>query len=84
VNWRKLRAWIPAFAILEIGAAIMSLAYMGKRSANTTGEGNKIARLVLDHPTDLESFLFYFILAHALIGIFLFIGWVAAKRKNIT
>jgi hypothetical protein len=84
VNWKKLRAWIPAFVILEIGATVMSLAYMGKRSANTPGEGNKIARMVLDDPTDLESFVFYFILAHVLIGFFLFIGWVSANRKNKT
>jgi hypothetical protein len=82
MNWKRLKAWIPAISILEIGATIMSFSAMGKRSANTPGEGNKIARLVLDNPSDLESFVFYFVLAHVLIGIFLFAGWVAAKRKN--
>ena len=82
MNWRRLRAWMPAIVILELGSAIISLSAMGKRSANSPGEGNKIARLVLDNPTDLESFLFYFVMAHVVIGIFLFAGWVAAKRKK--
>lgn len=73
---------MPAIVILELGAALTSIAAMGKRSANTPGEGNKIARLVLNNPGDLESFLFYFVLAHLLVGIFLFAGWVAAKRKK--
>jgi len=82
VNWKRLKAWIPAFVILEVGATIISLSAMGKRSANTPGEGNKIARLVLNNPSDLESFIFYFVLAHVLIGIILFAGWVATKKKN--
>jgi hypothetical protein len=55
---------------------------MGKRSVNIPGEGNKIARLVLNNPGDLESFVFYFVLAHVIIGIILFAGWVAIKRKT--
>ena len=82
MNWKRLKAWIPAFVILEVGATIISLSAMGKRSANTPGEGNKIARLVLNNPSDLESFIFYFVLAHVLIGIILFAGWVATKKKN--
>ena len=82
MNWKRLKVWIPAFVILEVGATIISLSAMGKRSANTPGEGNKIARLVLNNPSDLESFIFYFVLAHVLIGSILFAGWVATKRKN--
>ena len=82
MNWKRLRAWVPAFVILEVGSAIISLSAMGKRSANTPGEGNKIARMLLDDPTDLESFVFYFVTAHVLIFFFLFIAWVAAKRKK--
>ena len=82
MNWKRLKAWIPAFVILEAGATIMSLSAMGKRGANTPGESNKIARLVLNNPSDLESFIFYFVMAHVLIGIILFAGWVAAKRKK--
>ena len=85
MNKKRLQAWIPAIVIMELGAVLMSVSAMGKRSANTPGEGNKIARLVLNNPSDLESFLFYFVLAHLLVGIILFAGWVAAKRKkNIT
>ena len=82
MNWKRLKAWIPAISILEIGATIMSLSAMGKRSANTPGEGNKIARLVLNNPCDLESFIFYFVMTHLLIGLILFAGWIATKRKN--
>jgi len=82
VNWKRLRAWVPAIVVLEVSSVIISLSAMGKRSANSPSEGNKIARMVLDNPTDFESFFFYFVLAHVLIFFFLFIGWVAAKRKR--
>ena len=82
VNWKKFRAWVPAIVTLELGSAIISLSAMGKRSANTPGEGNKIARLLLDDPTDLESFVFYFVSAHVLILFFLFLAWLSAKWKK--
>ncbi len=81
---KRLKTWVPAITILELGSVLMSVAAMGKRSANTPGEGNKIARLVLGNPSDLESFIFYFVLAHLLIGIILFVGWLATKRKKNT
>jgi len=77
---RRLKAWIPAIVILELGAVCISVSAMGKRSANTPGEGNKIARMVLNNPSELESFLFYFVTAHLLIGIILVAGWIVSKR----
>jgi len=70
----RFRAWLPAFIILEVGAAFIALAAMGELSGSMGG-GNRIARMALDSPGPIESFLFYFVLAHVLIFLF----YMAAK-----
>ena len=55
---------------------------MGKRRATSAGEGNRVARLFLDDPTRLESFLFYFIGAHVLILSFLLAAWLVTRCRR--
>lgn len=66
----RLRAWLPALIVLEVGAAFIAIAAMGERTAHSPGQGNRIARMLLDSPGPVESFLFYFVLAHVLIFLF--------------
>lgn len=66
----RLRAWLPALVILEVGAAFIALAAMGERTAPSWGSGDRITRMVLDSPGPVETFLFYFVLAHILIFLF--------------
>ncbi len=63
----RLRAWLPALVILEVGAAFIALAAMGERTAPSWGQGDRITRMVLESPGPLEMFLFYFVLSHILI-----------------
>lgn len=62
---------------------LLSVAYIGRSRYDrvTGGEGNRIARLFLDDPTWLESFLFLFLTTHVILGLLLFIAWLSAKRR---
>lgn len=66
----RLRAWLPALILLEIGAAVIAIAAMGERTGFSPGQGDRITRLVLENPGPVETFLFYFVLAHILIFLF--------------
>ena len=79
MNRKNLRAWLTVIIILEVGVTLMAFSAMGKRRATTPGEGNKIARLVMDTPSTLESFIFYFVLGHLLIGCLLFVAWLVTR-----
>jgi len=70
----RFRAWLPALVILEVGGAFIALAAMGEITSSAGG-GNRIARMALESPGPLESFLFYFVLSHVLIFLF----YMAAK-----
>lgn len=74
------RAWLVPVVILEIAVVLIALSAMGKRTT-APGEANKIARLVLEDPTALESFLFYFALGHVVIGVLLLVAWTSARLK---
>ncbi|NNF04559.1 MAG: hypothetical protein HKN17_08835 [Rhodothermales bacterium] len=71
----RLRAWLPALLLLEVGAAFIAIAAMGERTAYSPGQGDRIVRIVLDNPGPVESFLFYFLAVHILVFLF----YTAAK-----
>lgn len=58
----------------------MSFSAMGG-SLRIRNAGSWIARLVLDDPSEVESFIFYFVAAHVLIGFILIAGWLETRRR---
>ena len=75
------RSWLLVFGVLEGGAVLMSFSAM-RGSLRIPNASNRIARLVLDDPNGLESFVFYFIAAHILIGPILMAAWLETRRAQ--
>ncbi|HXH84384.1 MAG TPA: hypothetical protein VNN07_15880 [Candidatus Tectomicrobia bacterium] len=73
-----------ALLLVEAFILLMAIAATGRSrvARRTGGEGNRIARLLLDDPTFLESVVLYEVLFHAAIAAALLLAWLVTRRRR--
>ena len=80
----RWRSWWGAVAVGEVLILLFAWGATGRtRHARLTGgEGNRIARLLLDEPTFVESMLLYVALFHLLVGAIFLAAWLETRRRR--
>lgn len=78
------RSWWKALLIGEVLILLFSLGATGRGryDVDLDDEGNRIARLLLDEPTFVESMVFYIVTFHVLIVVIFLAAWVVTKRRR--
>ena len=80
----RWRSWWGAVAVGEVLILLFAWGTTGRslHARLTGGEGNGIARLLLDEPAFVESMLIYVALFHLLVGAIFLAAWLETRRRR--